>query len=88
MFGWFRYTAWLHATLPVLLWWLARQDPAPGFFRLAMIWMHGLGLCALVFSHRWWRGRADELVLLLVANHMVTLVTGAGWLLLVAALGV
>jgi hypothetical protein len=64
------YTVPFHALLPLPLWFLGRE--ADGWFTAGFLVVH-IGFPAVLgITYPWWRGRAGEVVALIVLDHLVT----------------
>lgn len=70
-----RVTIPLHFALPWILWGLAWVGPsAPVMLFMAL---HVLFPVLAVVTYRYWKGQGFDLLLLIVVNHVVTLISGA-----------
>jgi hypothetical protein len=74
-----RYTIVAHLLLPWILWGLAlwhHQAPVALF-----MFLHVAFPVLLVATYRHWKGQGVDVILLIIINHVATLVSGAlaGW---------
>ncbi len=73
-----RWTIPIHALLPVLIAVAvsASERRAEGLITWLWVFVHVAFPIVLAASYPWWRGRGDELALVVVINHAVTFAVG------------
>lgn len=70
-----RFTVPIHLLLPALLWESTQRWPNTLTQQLLVI--HALGAVLIAASYRLWRGRGEELAVLILIDHLATGLGGA-----------